>query len=755
MSTSQSSKLSIASIWRLCLKNWYWFLLSVVCCCGVAVAYIFIHKPQYQLNANILIAKGSDDISSMIPDMGAFSGMLGIKNSVDDELLILQSRTLMSEVVKDMGLNRTHIERHGIFNMLKDFKYKDYALDVTPADPAVLDTLGVSLKFVVKVNDKGAAQAECVFRRRTIGEARSSSLPMTVATRFGDFIVSRTPDAPKGKSLCYNIYVMGNNIAAEAILNDLTIDMASKKSNIINIGMRHFDVVYGTDLINRLMDSYNERGLDDKNLRAEKTIEFVGKRIDAVAGSLSNIEDSLKIYMDNEGIVSLTSDMKYQLEKKGMIDASLLEAETNLEVTRMIEDFLSDPANANSLMPANSAVAPEVTQAYNDQILYRMRLEREAQGDNAALRAQNEAITATRQSILESVRKARQANSIAVNDIKTQQRQNDASISKFPEQSRVIIDLYRDREIKEKILAVLIQQREQAAMQIANAIPKGTIIDETYSNSTPLDMSSKMLLALALLFGLAIPPAIYYLRSMMRNTVDNEADVASRTELSVDATIPFQPAAHGLVVGADMASNADTEPFRQLRSRVLSTLSSAIGNIVTVTAATDNVGTSFVALNLASAMALAGKRTLIMDLNLREPSLARTLKMATAPGVTDAINSPDPMRMVQPVGGEPRLSLMSAGTPTLHPGEVIASPDFAAMIDRLKADFDCIVCDTAPVGDFSDTLSLASVSAATLFVAAAAHTRLDDLTQADDLADSHGFKNVAVVINTTSRQRKA
>lgn len=756
MSTPKLSDLNVASIFRLCLRNWYWFALSLFCCCGLALAYVMIHKPKYQLNANILIAKSNDDLMSMMPDVGAFSGMLGIKSSVDDELLILQSRSLMAQVVKEMGLNRNHVERHGLFNLLKDFKYDDYAIDVMPVDPAMLDTLSTQLKFKISVNDKGAATAECFHRRKTIGEAESSSLPMTLSTRFGDFIISRTAAAPKGESLRYDVYLYGNNIAAELIQKDVTIDVASKKSNIINIGLRHFDVEYGKDLIDHLMDSYNERGLDDKNLRAEKTIEFVDKRINVIAGDLADVEDSIKIFLNQEGLVNIQADLKYQVEMRGEIEASLLQSEIENEVTKMLEDFLTDPVNANALMPTTTAIDPEVLKAYNDQILYRMRLERDAKGNNTALQSTNEAIAAMRASILESVRKSRQASEISVRDQKAKQRENDSKISRMPEQTRAMVDLQRNRAAKERILAMLIQQREQAAIQIANAIPKGTIIDQTYSNYKSIDMSPMIILALALLFGLALPPAFYYVRSMMRNTIENEEDVTTRSELDVDAVIPYHRGGEPLVVGNDIPSDADTEPFRKLRSNVESAMKSADGgNIVTVTAAHENVGTSFVALNLASSMALAGKRVLLVDLNLRKPSQAASLHMASAPGVTDAVATGNPERMVQDVAGEPRLSLLSAGTPTRHPGDLIASPAFAAMMETLKDKFDCIVCDTAPVADISDTLPMGPLSAATLFVVDTPKSHVRDLSVAEGLEASHEFKNVAIVINTSGKSRKA
>lgn len=289
MSTTkqQGGFIDLKAMIRILKDHWYWFLISVVVCCGLAFAYVKIHKPVYLYSANMLIAKESGDISSRIPDMGMISGMLGVKNSVEDELLILKSRSLTSQVVKDLELNRQHYERYGLFNMLKRFKFNDYAIDVQPANVEILDTLGKAMKFHVELGANGKADISVKAGKRDVGEYEGKTLPFNVATPYGDFIVSTTKEYQKGEALTYDVTVSSYGGRAEALQKVLEIATVTKKTNIVRISIKSAYPEFATELINNMMEAYNERGIADKRVKDDRTLKFMNSRIELMTADLT------------------------------------------------------------------------------------------------------------------------------------------------------------------------------------------------------------------------------------------------------------------------------------------------------------------------------------------------------------------------------------------------------------------------------------------------------------------------------------
>ncbi|MCM1109881.1 MAG: AAA family ATPase [Clostridium sp.] len=748
MSTfSQNDNFDFAQLWRKCRENWYWFLISVCFCCGLAFAYIKIHKPIYPYNANIYIAKESGDFSSMIPDVGAFSGMLGIKNSVDDEMLIMKSHSTIRRVISEMGLERTHIERNGLFNMLKEFKYNDYAVDIIPSSPTIPDTLGATLKFKVDVDAKGKAKVDVVWKRSTIAEAEGT-LPVLVSTPFGEFSVVTTKDYKKGKKLKYVITYTGYDNQAELLLEDLKIDVASKKSSIINISYKHFNRDYACELIDNLMDLYNKRGVTENRQKDSLSLAFFDSRLNIVGQQMIDTQNELSEFLKRENIVDIEATTKFEYEMRGEVEKALTEAETNLEIIRMLRDFLTDPSNEEQLLPYTTAVDPEVVQAYNESVLYVQRIRKSARGDNKPLRNALNDLRQTRQSILETVNRAYSDAKVAADDLRRKSDDNIGRLARFPEQQREIVFMIRDTKVQEKLFAFLAQQREQYAMKVANYDPKGRIVDHAYSSIKPIGMSSKIIMGLAFMFGLAFPLAVIYIRGMIRGQFETASSVSRRTDTPVLGEIHHLGGTDSPVISETTDARPEAESFRTLRANLLHHLGT--GKRILITSAVEGEGTSFVSINLASSLAMLGKRTILVEMNLRSPSLAETLDVRRQPGLTDLIHGTATLSEVTiKIESESSLWMIPAGSADSHPSETLSSATLDTIMTELASGYDYIVIDSAPLLNSSDTLSLGRMSDITLFVTRANYSALADLSVAEQMEEENRFPNIMIVVNDT------
>lgn len=738
--------INLKAIWRDYLRHWWWFALSLIVCVGLAFAYVKFHTPKYRVNANILIAPQQGEMSIM-KQAGAFSSLLGAKSSVDDELMIMQSHSLMKSVVNDLGLTRTHVERYGPLNIRRRFCYPKFKIDVIPASEEMFDTLSAPIQFKVNVAKDGKADIEVLnYKKKTIAEASDATLPTTLTTDWGTFTIAPTSEFVKGRKLKTEITLNGSDAVAETMAELTTIELASKKTNVINISLPHQNVDFARDMLDRMMANFNDRGVLEKSEKANKSLGFLEQRINIVGAQLAEADSAYEHYLADNGLTNITADIKYQMELKGAVEQGLIKSESEAEIAGMLLAFLKDPENQYALMPAALGNNSDLTTAYNDLILKRMQLERNAKGDNRALNALNEQIAAVRESVVEALQKSYESAQINLREVRQRQASSNAFMGRVPQQQRELGTIMRDRGVKEQVFYYLLGQREETAMQVTNAMPKGTVVDKAYAQTKPVGPSNKILLAVALLMGLCIPPFILYVRKLTCKTVNSPADARSAASVPVAATIRVADTESPVAIEPSAAFSPVTEDFRKLRSGVTDMLAKAGRNIVMVTSDTRREGRTFIALNLACSLAMLGKKVALVELDMRNPSLATTLGLRSGGDIASHVaggRQLDPATFTFDKAGE-SIDIFTAGSTDAGHAELLLSERLADVMARISADYDYVVIDTTPTADVADTLSIAHLAGITLYVCRAGVTRRQAIRRltADGL-----LNNPVVVVN--------
>lgn len=743
----------IGAMMRNYRRHWWWFVVSVVACVGLAFAYAKLHTPKYIANANILISTTSGEMSIM-RQMGAFSSLLGAKSSVDDEMQVMKSHSLMKTVVEDMGLSRTHIERYGPLNLRRRFLYPEFPVDVRPENMAMLDTLGMGLRFKIEVGTDGKASYEVLTaKRKLLAEAENVALPHSVATSYGKFLITATDSYEKGKPLETEVFINGSHATAEDIAELLSIDLVSKKTNVINLTIDHANTDFSKDLLNKVMSAYNERALSDKNDKATKTLGFLDQRIAVVGSQLGSNEDFLEEYMRKNGLTNIEADVRFQMEMKGVLEEGLIKAEAEAAVNKMLLEFLNNPENEYSLLPASLGGESNITEAYNELILKRMSLEQNAKSDNRVLLALNDQIKAMRASVVDALRKSYDTSMVTLNELRQRRARSESGISRLPEQQREVMSRMRNQLIDEKILAYLLSQREETAMQITNAIPKGTIIDEAYTLNKPKGPTNKVLLAIALLMGLFIPPFLLYIRSVVAARIGNAAEASSATSLPVIGDIHMGDSANFDVV-ADGTDEVVTEDFRKIRARMIAMMRQAGRNIVVVASCSRGEGRSFVAFNLAASLSMLGKNVALVELDLRNGTFSRMLGVGGNGNITEHLCSGVMLSCDRVTVGDRgnTLSVYAAGRPASGQPELLMSEGLGSMMADLSEEYDYVVVDTASLDDYSDTLAIGHLGGVTLCVVRAGVTRRKALRTIENYGSE--LNNPVIVVDGIERIEK-
>lgn len=401
---SQKGKkdIDLYALWNEYKSYWWLFLLSVIGCCAMAFVYSMVKLPQYSIKANVLVSEEETDGTSMSRILSG--SLFGGSSSVDDEQIIMSSHTVLLQTVKDLGLNKSFVLKKGMFD--KSVPFKDAPVDVTYA-PAINDTLSNSILFKIWVDEKENVKIEAESRRKTIAKANNQHFPFTLKTIYGDFVFNKTEYFEPGESFKESLYLSSYAAAAESLALNVDIDIPNKKANFIELSMEDANVPRSIAILNTIIDNYNKKGVEDKQLKGYKTSEFLDKRISLLANELEMSEKDIEVYKKENGITDVRAEATYLMGRKGTLEAELLTAETENEVLRLTRDFVANPSNKYALIPLSgmdlngqqSAVTSAINK-YNDLVLSRMKIENNAKSNNASLKVLNDQIDAMRDNII-------------------------------------------------------------------------------------------------------------------------------------------------------------------------------------------------------------------------------------------------------------------------------------------------------------------------------------------------------------------
>ncbi|MDE6581835.1 MAG: polysaccharide biosynthesis tyrosine autokinase [Duncaniella sp.] len=753
MSTNKKNRadfINFRHLFSTYLSHWYLFAISIVVFGVLGYLYSRTKNPVYDVRANVLI---QEEGNNLLSNFGSLGELFGSGAKVDDEIFRLTSHSIYRDVAKELGLNKTHIVRSGFLK--HELAYPDFPVDVTCA-PSLPDTLSTNLAFKIKVNKKGLADIEVLAKKKTVTEVKKAQLPATVETPYGDFTVTKTKYYPEGESVKTTIAFRGYGATAEILADLIDSDIPSRKGNVITLWVNTENPAYGCTLLNSVIATYNAHGITDNNMQTTNTLEFIEDRLASIGKDLNDAEINIRKFKENNNLVEFEAEAKYQAEKRGKIEENLLTAQTKADILQMTLDFFKNPANNYSLVPVSvdEKALTEAITAYNTIVLKRIELLDNVSPENLAVKSLETQLDAMRENLRLSLQRAYDNSLVALNEIKKEHESVKGRLGQAPNQEYEYVDLRRQQEIKQQLYLFLLQRKEETSIMLANALPKGVVVDEAYVLSEPISMNNKIYILLFLIIGLLVPPVGLYLRKIIRNRFDSRTEVEDALTTPILGEMCADRSGKTLIATADNHSSA-AELFRLIRSNLLFMLNNADDKVVLLTSTTSGEGKSFISINLAASLALLGKKVLLVGMDIRKPRLTEYMNIHPRYGLTQYLSTDSVQidQLITPVPAVKGLDVITSGPIPPNPAELLASEKVDAMFAQLRTMYDFIIVDTAPVGMVSDTFTLSRISDATIYVCRINYTPLSDLKFIQDIYDENRLKKLSVVINGTTTKK--
>lgn len=754
MARSKSSDfIDFPRLFKLYLSKWYLFVISVAVCGFLGFVISRVKQPVYTVNANVLITQDKSTPSMNDPMAGAMSMIFGTSAYVEDEIFQVGAHSLYCDVVKKLGLYNTHYVHRGFLTNV--LTYPDFPVDVT-APAELIDTLRTGISFKIKINEKGRAKIKAKMLRRTVAEVEDVKLPYTMKTPLGDFTVVTTKYYNPGSDLSTNVSVNGIDASAETLGEDVHSEIASKRSNVIALSINTTNPELGKAVLNQIMEQYNQRGIVQKRQQTALTAGFIDGRLLIISDDLRKSDREIQEYKQNKGIVDLILETKYQTEKKAAIEEKLIEANTTAEVMALTADYLSKPENAYALVPmmVDTEGAQKLIGEYNAAILERSELLSSARPDNTALKLLSERIDQMRENVSQTLGRALASQRVAASELAKELASTEGYLKDMPQTEREYIDLEREHRVKQELYLFLLQKREENSLMMANAQPKGQVIDSAYTLIDTVGLGKKAIILLSLIFGMCLPPIFLYCMRLVRNRFESRQDVERLTDVPILGEVCVDHTGRKLVVDSTDTSST-VELFRLMRANLLFVLNDANDKVVLVTSSVSGEGKSFISSNLAATLALTGKRVVLVGMDIRNPRIAQYMSVNPQFGLTQYLSSSSIslQQIIVPAPTVANLDIIVGGPVPPNPAELLISEKVDEFFSKLRQLYDYIIVDTAPIGMVSDTFTLNRIADAAIYVCRANYTSLHDLMEVNDIFEQKRLKKLSIVVNGTKTKK--
>lgn len=745
--------------------HWPWFVASALICAGLAFAYLRYQVPVYEVSSSILIKEDNKkSANNALQTMQDF-GMLSMTSNFNNELELLKSRTLIKKVVSRLNLY-TSLTREQTFGYDIPL-YKETPVEVfMTAEEA--DKLSSPIRLALNYHPSGKLTVTADYTQRGNEQQttqRFDKLPAILPLPTGVITISRNDSLPALREPVSLKAVISTPTATAANYRaGLSIAPLSSSSTIAAINVKDTHIRRAADFTQELVSLYNQDTNAEKNEVAQKSADFIEERISIINRELGTTENELAEFKQRSGLTDLSSDAQQALQESSRYEQLYAENATQINLVNYLRDYINNPANNNEIIPANVGLSDmNLTSAidkYNNLVVERKRLLRTSSESNPAIVNLNAGIEAMRHNVQTTVNSVLKGLQITQSNIDRQSSRYKSRISNAPKQEKEFMSISRQQEIKATLYIMLLQKREENAITLAATANNGRLIEEPMPIGL-VSPKSKTIYMAALVIGFGIPLAFIFLLNLLRFRIEGHTDVEKLTSVPIIGDIPLSN-----TIGKDTSAiavrendnNIMAETFRSLRTNLLFILGDPDKKVVLVTSTISGEGKTFTASNLAVSLALLGKKVILVGLDIRKPGLNKAFKLPhRSKGITQYLSAPqstDLHSLIQPSGVTDNLHLLLGGPVPPNPTELLARRSLEDAINTLRSEYDYVVLDTAPIGMVTDTLILARVADACIYVCRADYTHKTDYQLINELQEHKRLPNLCTVVNGIDMKKK-
>lgn len=748
--------------------RWYLFLAFVMVAMAGAYVYVKSSTRVYAFRSTLLLGDqhtGSKKAQELL-------NLLDVQNKgikVEDEIGILTSADMIRSTLKQLDFSVSYYKVPGHWlntglDLIKEEQY-DNAPFIVHLDTSSLQIVDIPLEVRV-LNDKEyeltvKAQTPPLYDYTTHTVKQIvPEVNFTKVLEFGkpykdkNFSFTLERANPEDKIDAKKHYFVLNSLESlvAQYAGSLHIKPIEREARVLELSTKGTIPEKEMLFLNTLMSTYVARDLDEKNMNGQKTLEFIDEQIGSLTDSLRQSKQALSSFRSANRIanIDVQSNISYEKLAQLEMEKSKLSTEKQYYVT-VLDQIEDDESFTQAVSPAVAGVQnPNLANLFTE--LSRLNQQRasysvSATADNPRIKVIDSEIKSTRNAIIANIKNLIRSTDISIANADKRIGQLETGIAKVPEHERRLMDLQNQADFVNKKYDFLLEKRAEAAIALATNTTDKRIVDKAAMwGSGPVNVKPKMIFMLALILGLIIPAVLIVLMDNVDNTIQGKNDLNNVTNIPFLGVIAHGTKADKLAVKNNPRS-AIAESFRSIRINLQYLMSETDFKVVGVTSSVSGEGKTFTSVNLSSEMAMAGKRTILIESDMRKPTFSKYFNTHNAAGLSSYLSQGLPLEEVIQKTDIENLDIISCGPIPDNAIKLLEHKRMAELIAKLKEQYEYVVIDTPPIGFVAEYFILMKHMDVNLYVVKHKYTSKDMLTQVNDLYAARKLKNIYMVIN--------
>ncbi len=740
--TEEESSFDIKEWLSIFFHYWYLFVIGLILSLGIAYLQNRKYLPSYLTSGTLIIEDKKSDISGAQELMQGFAVNDGLRN-MQNQIIVLQSNDLITKVFDSLPdfnidyISQGNFKTRNLYKNSPVFIRIDY---VAPEAYNILFKMSINPDGKFKITAEDNKMYDDLLIKGVFGKPIQHNLFFITAIR--NYTLNEKRDV-------YFQFRSRESLVAE-FSSRLTFNPLVQGASVLQVSLVGENPDRDVDFINALLGTYLEDNLEKKNIVASRTMQFIDNQLSSVSKSLEVSEGELTDFRQRNQIVDVTSHSTEIMGKATTFDAE----GSNLKLKENYLNYLTKYLKTN--MDEGSVVAPSSLGLSEPMLMSLVQQINELQLKRSEVTEKNffygkytRDIENVKNAINEVVKNMKATMDIERNEFNSRYSKVKSDLSRLPGIEVQMGGIERKYKMDDEYYTFFLEKRAEAQILKASNTPDNQILDKArIKGVTNTDKRSKTTLIFFAL-GLLIPALIVVILELLNNTIHSVKDVVKNSHFQLIGMVRHTNSSDPLLVAKNPRS-AFTEMFRVIRTRIEFIAQRKNNIMIMVTSGESGDGKTYFCTNLACIYGMASSKTLLVDMDIRKPSINQRLNIQQTNGVTNYLINECALDDIIIKMPEVDFDFIPSGTVPPNCGELIRSEKLVEMFRELRSRYDYIIVDTSPIGIVADAYSLATQSDVNLFIVRNEKTSKSFFRKLTSQLKLDNIPNLYTVINDIS-----
>lgn len=707
----------------------------------VSTLFLYITPPVYESSAIVKIKPDNDARRILAQD--PLNSALSVSGNADveQELAILNTFYTNNKVIEKLDMSVQYFLKKG-YKKVEIFENPPIKIkDITIYNEKII---GQHLVLYPKENGFGIEKE---------GQMEKDIYPYNQKISTDDFQCTIDKQSNFTTPIYFQLNGNNRNIYEKIVKKQLNVSRLNEDVSLIKIAYQDTSPARANKYVNTLMKIYIDQSITDKSKQNNKILEFIEQQLEVTGEKLKDSESQLESYRMNNNVIQPTAQSGLLLERLNNIEVEISENQIREKLVENIMLFIQNNQELDSIVPTLQELEEEPTirliQTIQDlkRRLHELSADfTEKHPDIISLRDQ---IARNQRTVYLNIKNLQSSLSNRQKDLIGLKSEHERELKHLPEKEKQLIQYQRNYDVNSKMYSYLLEKKSENEMKKVATISDYEIIDYAYSNPEPIKPKKLVVLLITLIGGLIAGMLLAHIRNSLIDKVQNTQDLKHLSNLPIYGKLPLLSMRASELEIFNNPKSPLTTSFRNLRTNLQFISSKDKGNTILITSSVPNEGKSTITSHLSTIFQIAGYKSIIIDMDLYQPTLHKFFKLPMDVGMSSYLNKNDSIGDIIFSTTYQNLDIIPAGPIAPNASELILSERFKSLLSTLQKRYDYIFIDSAPFTMVADTLYLMQFTDINLIVVRENFTKKSFLSNIDETVNKKAFKNIGLLLNTS------